>query len=291
MSPGGEGNKNCFRFDCGRSTLCDGNWSALVTAGLRVCTDSSANSRIRVPLPDEQAPNNDLRGSCCRRAGGSPQNLRVLRHKLQPHTLNRDFTPSFCPQRKIDDNRIRMEPPVRKVTSYLFISLDGVVEAPDKFVRSDLYEDFDPLIAETIAEQDAVLLGRKTYDEWSAYWPSSTIEPFASFINNTPKYVVSKTLKSVDWPKSNLIAGNLGDEIAALKRRPGKAIGVHGSISLVQSLLTAGLLDELRLTLVPAAAGHGRHLLSRDGEPIQLTLDSTRATTRGLQYMIFRPLR
>src|SRR4051812_47111191 len=67
---------------------------------------------------------------------------------------------------------------MRNVTSYLFISLDGVVEAPDTFVRSDLYEDFDPLTAEMIAEQDAVLLGRKTYNEWSVFWPQSTIEPF-----------------------------------------------------------------------------------------------------------------
>jgi dihydrofolate reductase len=178
---------------------------------------------------------------------------------------------------------------MRKVTSYLFISLDGVVEAPDTFVRSDLYEDFDPLTAEMIAEQDAVLLGRKTYDDWSVFWPQSTIEPFATFINNTPKYIVSKTLQSVDWHQSNLIAGNLGDEIAVLKRQPGKTIGVHGSVSLVQSLLTAGLLDELKFTLVPAVAGHGRRLLSRDGEPIQLTLESTRATPRGLQCMIFRP--
>ena len=176
---------------------------------------------------------------------------------------------------------------MRKVTSFLFISLDGVVEAPDKFVRSDLYEDFPPLTAESIAEQDAVLLGRKTYDEWSGYWPQSTIEPFASFINNTPKYVVSKTLKSVDWPRSTLISGNLGDAIAALKKQPGKTIGVHGSISLVQSLLTAGLLDELRFTLIPAVAGHGRRMLSRDGQAIQLTLESTRATPSGLQYMIF----
>jgi dihydrofolate reductase len=139
-----------------------------------------------------------------------------------------------------------------------------------------------------IAEQDAVLLGRKTYDDWSVFWPQSAIEPFATFINYTPKYVVSKTLQSVDWQQSNLISGNLSDEIAALKRQPGKTIGVHGSISLVQSLLTAGLLDELRCTLVPAVAGHGR-LLSRDGEPIQLTLDSTRVTPKGLQCMIFRP--
>lgn len=180
-------------------------------------------------------------------------------------------------------------PTMRKVTSFLFISLGGVVEAPDTFVRRELYRDFDPLTAASIAEQDAVLLGRKTYDDWSAFWPHSTIEPFATFINTTPKYVVSTTLQSVDRHQSRLLAGNLGDEIAALKRQPGKTIGVHGSISLVQSLLTAGLLDELRFTLVPAVAGQGRRLLSRDGDPIQLTLDATQATPGGLQYMIFRP--
>jgi dihydrofolate reductase len=179
---------------------------------------------------------------------------------------------------------------MRKVTSYLFISLDGVVEAPDQWVRGDLYEDFPPLIAEMITEQDAVVLGRKTYDEWSGFWPGSTIEPFASFINNTPKYVVSKTLSSVDWSQSSLMARDLADEIAALKRQPGKTIGVHGSISLVQALLTAGLLDELKFTLIPAVVGHGRRLLSREGEPIQLTLDSTQATPSGLQCMVFRPL-
>ncbi|MCA8896759.1 MAG: hypothetical protein KDA48_15990, partial [Amphiplicatus sp.] len=77
---------------------------------------------------------------------------------------------------------------MRKLISYLFISVDGVVETPNRFLREDLYQDLDPL-DDTIAEQDAVLLGRKTYEEWSNFWPSSNIEPFATFINNTPKYV------------------------------------------------------------------------------------------------------
>ena len=76
---------------------------------------------------------------------------------------------------------------MRKLTSTLFISLDGVVEAPEKFLRDDLYEDLDPLIGESIAEQDAVLLGRRMYQEWSAFWPNSRIEPFASFINSVAR--------------------------------------------------------------------------------------------------------
>ncbi len=178
---------------------------------------------------------------------------------------------------------------MRKLTSFLFISLDGVVEAPNRFVRGDVFEDLLLLIGETIAEQDTVLLGRQMYDEWSVYWPNATIEPFATFINNTPKYVVSKTLRRMDWNQSHLLSGNLDQAISILKKQPGKTIGVHGSIGLVQSLLTAGLLDEMRFILFPAVAGQGRRLLSRDGEPIQLTLESTRPTPSGLQYMIFHP--
>jgi dihydrofolate reductase len=177
---------------------------------------------------------------------------------------------------------------MRKLISYLFISVDGVVEAPDRFLRDDLYRDLAPL-DDTIGEQDAVLLGRRTYEEWSAFWPQSDIQPFATFINTVPKYVASKTLKSLAWPGSGLLPGKLRDEIAALKRQDGKAIGVHGSISLVQELLVAGLLDELKLVVCPAIAGQGRRLLSREGEPIQLDLQTVRTTPSGLQYVVFRP--
>jgi dihydrofolate reductase len=178
---------------------------------------------------------------------------------------------------------------MRKLVSYLFISVDGVVEAPDRFLRDELYADLTPLFDEGIEEQDAVLLGRKTYQDWARFWPGSNIEPFASFINNVPKYVASKSLKTLDWPQSHLLSGDIHDEIAELKRQPGKAIGVHGSISLVQSLLEAGLLDELKLMLCPAVAGQGRRLLSREGQPIQLDLQAARTTPGGLQYLVFRP--
>jgi dihydrofolate reductase len=126
---------------------------------------------------------------------------------------------------------------MRKLTSFLFISLDGVVEAPNKYVRSDVFEDILELIGVTVSEQDAVLLGRKMYDEWSVYWPASNIQPFATFINNTPKFIVSSTLREVNWKPSTLIGHDLLGAIAKLKAQSGKTIGVHGSISLVQSLL------------------------------------------------------
>ena len=178
---------------------------------------------------------------------------------------------------------------MRKLSSFLFISVDGVVEAPDMFARPDVFEDLSPLIGETIAEQDAVLLGRKMYVEWSQFWPTANIQPFASFINNTQKFIASKTLEVVGWSPSTLLRGDLRGEILDLKSQPGKTIGVHGSISLVQSLIAARLLDEMRFVLFPAIAGRGRRLLSDLSGPHQLNLQSSRRLPSGLQYMVFLP--
>lgn len=178
---------------------------------------------------------------------------------------------------------------MRKLTSYLFMSLDGVVEAPDTYVRPEAYADFSPLIDQTIAEQDTVLLGRKTYQDWSVFWPKSDIQPFSDFINNTPKFVVSNTLAKADWHRSTILSGPLDAEIAKLKHSEGGTIGVHGSISLVQSLFNAGLLDEMRFALCPVVAGKGRRLFTDRNEPIQLDLASAQSTPTGLQYLVYRP--
>lgn len=178
---------------------------------------------------------------------------------------------------------------MRKLTSFLFMSLDGVVEAPHTYVRPELFADFPALIGQTIAEQDSVLLGRKMYEEWSGYWPSSDIQPFADFINSVPKFVFSKTRATADWHHSTVLSGPLGAEVPALKASAGGAIGVHGSISLVQSLLVAGLLDEMRFIVVPVVAGSGRRLLADRDEPIQLDLKSAQSTPSGLQYLVYHP--
>jgi len=103
---------------------------------------------------------------------------------------------------------------MRKVVAGLFITLDGVVESPDKW-QEHFDEDMGEAMMEQLASQDAVLLGRVTYQEWASYWPSATDEPFASFINSTPKYVFSTTLDSVEeWQNSTLIKGDLAQEIA-----------------------------------------------------------------------------
>jgi dihydrofolate reductase len=176
---------------------------------------------------------------------------------------------------------------MRKLSSFLMMSLDGVVEAPHTFVRQGLYEDIPELIRETVTLQDAVLLGRKQYGEWSGYWPSSNIQPFADFINKTPKFVVSQTLQEVQWNASRLIRQDMLAAVAELKSRSGKAIGVHGSISLVQSLLLAGALDEMRFIQFPVIAGNGRRLLEIAQAPVQLELKLSRQTKSGLQYLVY----
>src|SRR5262245_22605698 len=111
---------------------------------------------------------------------------------------------------------------MRKVVSGLFISLDGVTESPDQWQFDHFDDDMMAALGTYIAETDTVLMGRVTYQEWAPYWPTSTDEPFASFINNVPKYVVSKTLDQVEWGKwdnTRLIKEDLAEAITRLKQQ------------------------------------------------------------------------
>ena len=148
---------------------------------------------------------------------------------------------------------------MRKVVAYTLVSVDGVAEDPDRF----LFE-FDAVmeanLAEVIATQDTVLLGRRMYDEWSSYWPNSDDQPFADFINSVHKHVATSTPLTRDWANAERITGPVDDFVHELKSRVGGDIGVHGSISLTQSLLAANLVDEVRLLVAPRVVGGGRRL-------------------------------
>ncbi len=178
---------------------------------------------------------------------------------------------------------------MRKVIAGLFITLDGVVESPDKW-QEDFDEDMGQAMMEQLASQDAVLLGRVTYQEWASYWPTATDEPFASFINSTPKYVFSTTLQSVEaWQNSTLVKGDLAQEIARLKQHPGKNIGTAGSPTLVRSLLEQGLLDELILLVHPVVAGSGKRLF-KDGDSLKrLNLLAAKPTRTGTVILTYQP--
>lgn len=180
---------------------------------------------------------------------------------------------------------------MRKVAAALFISLDGVVEAPYAWQFDVFDEDMIAAMSEQLAAQDTVLLGRVTYEEWAPYWPTSTDEPFASYINHVPKYVVSTTLKTVDWSNATLVNGPVADTIASLKQQPGQTIGVAGSPTLVRSLLQARLVDELLLMIHPVIAGTGKRLF-QDGDPLQrLKVVDSKTTGSGVLIVTYQPRR
>jgi dihydrofolate reductase len=182
---------------------------------------------------------------------------------------------------------------MRKVVASLFISLDGVVESPDQWQFDVFDDDMGAELMAQMNEQDAVLLGRVSYEAWASYWPTATDEPFASLINKTPKYVVSTTLDQVAWGKWDtitLLKGNLADEINRLKRQPGKNIGVGGSPTLVRSLLQNDLLDELRLQVHPVVVNRGKRLFE-DGDLKRLNLIENKTTSTGVLLLTYQPRR
>ena len=177
---------------------------------------------------------------------------------------------------------------MRKIVVYELLSLDGVAEAPDTFFGWD--DALDAELAAVIATQDAVILGRRSYDEWAQFWPSSEIEPFTTFINGVTKYVATSTPLARDWANSRVIDGGLVEFVRDLKQQRGGDIGVHASISVVQALLAADVVDELRLVIAPKIVGRGRRLL--DGLP-STQLESIRSEVSPAGYLLvdYRVLR
>ena len=124
---------------------------------------------------------------------------------------------------------------MRKIVVYELLSLDGVAEAPDTFFGWD--DALDARLAAVIATQDAVILGRRSYDEWAPYWPSSEIEPFATFINGVTKYVATSTPLDHDWAEATAIDGELVAFVRDLKQQDGGEVGV----GIVQQALALAL--------------------------------------------------
>jgi dihydrofolate reductase len=175
---------------------------------------------------------------------------------------------------------------MRKVVAGHFVSADGVAEAPDRFFAA--WDDVVDAAGERlIATQDTVVLGRRSYDEWSAFWPTSDIEPFATFINAVPKHVATSTPLATEWANSSVVDGDLAEFVRALTAQPGGDIGVHASISVVRALLAVGLVDELRLVVAPAVVGEGRQLLA-DLPPMQLETIRAEATPSGYVLTDYR---
>jgi len=181
---------------------------------------------------------------------------------------------------------------MRKIVAGTFVSLDGVMESPDKWHFPYFDDKMGEAVGAQMAEADAMLLGRVTYEEFASYWPQQTADtPGAEFMNGVQKYVVSSTLQNVEaWPNSILIDGNnFVAEIQRLKNSPGKQINVTGSAKLVQSLLRENLLDELRLLVHPIVVGGGKRLLAGDTGQHPLRLVDSQTFDTGVLYLTYQP--
>jgi len=184
-----------------------------------------------------------------------------------------------------------------KLTVTTFVSVDGVMQGPggpdeDRSDGFDLGgwlvpyadEDMGRFVSEWFDSADGFLLGRKTYEIFAAHWPHVTDEndPVASMLNSLPKYVVSRTLDTVEWNNSTLIKENVADKVAELKSRPGRDLQVHGSGDLVQTLIAHNLVDEYRLFVYPVILGRGKRLFGSGSVPAALRLVDTRTTSTGV---------
>ena len=181
---------------------------------------------------------------------------------------------------------------MRKVVAAEFLSLDGVMESPDKWHFPYFNEEMGQAVEEGFAAADAMMTGRVNYEDWAAYWPGQDPEenPMADQMNSMKKYVVSTTLEEpLEWQNSTLIGENVAEEIAKLKQEEGGDIVISGSGALVRSLLQYGLLDELKLMIHPVVVGGGKRLFEDFGEHKALELVDSKTFETGVLYVTHRP--
>jgi dihydrofolate reductase len=178
-----------------------------------------------------------------------------------------------------------------------FVSLDGVVEAPgggEDFRHGGWSfeisrgEEGDKFKLDEALSSDALLLGRVTYDGFAAAWPSRDGE-FADKFNTMPKYVVSSTLEDPEWNNSTVLSGDVGEEVAKLKREQDGDIVVHGSPRLVQTLIEHDLVDEFRLMVFPVVLGSGKRLFGDTSDKKPLRLVDSKVVGDGVAILVYAP--
>ena len=183
---------------------------------------------------------------------------------------------------------------MRKITAGMFISLDGVVEAPDQWHFPYFNEEMGAAVTATLGAADTVLFGRKTYDSFAGAWPEREAAGeedagFAKTLGDARKLVVSNQKLEFTWRNSEQLEGDLVEAVTALKNEPGGNIGLSGSVSVVRQLLAAGLLDELHLLVHPIAVRKGMRLFDEGETPIPLRLISSETFKTGVLNLVYGP--
>jgi dihydrofolate reductase len=189
------------------------------------------------------------------------------------------------------------EVPVRKVTATFFMSLDGVVEAPEEWHMPYWSDEMGAVLGEGLAQADTLLFGRKTYEIMAAAWPEREAAgddagdeaAFAKTLGDARKIVVSSQGLELTWRHSEQLQGDRVEGITALKDQPGGDIALNGSVSVVRQLLAAGLADELHLFQEPIAVRHGMRLFDEGGTTIPLRLLSSRTFDTGVVHLVYAP--
>jgi len=192
---------------------------------------------------------------------------------------------------------------MRKVVVTNNLTLDGVMQAPgrpDEDVRSGFdrggwalrYNDpvMGRVMGEGMAQAGALLLGRRTYEDFASVWPNRTDNPFTEVLDATQKYVASTTLaEPLPWKNSTLLKGDAADAVADLKQQPGPDLTILGSGELIQSLRRRNLIDEYVLLIHPLVLGSGRRLFPDGSPPADLRLAGSVTTTTGVMIATYQP--
>ncbi len=188
-----------------------------------------------------------------------------------------------------------------RLTLTQFVTLDGVYQGPgapdedttDGFTRGGwmvphMDQTFLAIAAGWLARAGALLLGRRTYEAFATAWPHNTDpdDPFAARMNSLPKYVASHTIHETPWTPVTVLGGDVVARVAELRAAPGEELQLHGSARLAQSLLGAGLIDEVRLVVTPTVLGQGRRLFPLDGPALGMRVTEQTTTPGGLAILV-----
>jgi dihydrofolate reductase len=179
---------------------------------------------------------------------------------------------------------------------YTLVSLDGATEDPHRYFPETgdaqgapvFDDDLGRHEAEMIGRQSAVILGRRTHDEWSRYWPTSDEQPFADFINAVPKHVVTSTPLAGEWTNARAVSGSLAEVVAHVKEQADGDVGVHASITLAKALLAAGLVDELCLAVGRVLDPVGPRLFEELPDRVEMSLVEAAPTSSGSLWLRYR---